>query len=147
MTASSSRSIWLDWQPQQELLEELPNSEPPKPPKPNFEGFGGSILGCSPTFSVLPNPEKWVRDFHFWVLARCRFVDRWWSSVAHLHADFCAWNVTRDCDAATFRGLLDSAGFFVEEVRGTVWCYGLVLARLLLPDVAEARRPQRLEER
>jgi len=51
--------------------------------------------------------------------------------------------VTRDCDLATFSALVDGARFFVEEVRGIVWCYGLALAHLLTPEMGEARRPGR----
>ena len=143
MTASRSRSVWLDWQPKQELLEGHPKMEPPKPPKPNTEGFEGSILGCSPTFDISPDSAKWVRDFHFWVLERCRFVDGYWSPPRDLHADFVSWNVTRNCNLFTFSTLLDEAGFYVETVRGIAWCYGLMLAHLLTPEMSEARRPGR----
>ena len=147
MAASRSRSVWLDWQPKQQILEEHAKNEPPKPPKPNSEGFAGSILRCQPTFNASPDSMRWVRDFHFWVWERCRFLDRYWSPVADLHADFVNWNVHRDCDLPSFRALLDEAGIYIEEVRGVLWCHGLLLSRLLSPELAEAKRPRQLDER
>ena len=97
-----------------------------------------------PRAEALSGVRRWDMDFEYWLPERCCFVDGYWSPTRDLHADFCGWNVTRDCDFSTFSALLDRAGFFVEEVRGVAWCYGLVLSRLLLPEKAQARRPRRL---
>jgi hypothetical protein len=88
--------------------------------------------------------ERWRRDFEFWIPERCRFCEGYWSLVADLHADFIGWNVDRDCDLPSFKALLEEVGIFVEEVRDIDWCYGLVLSRLLPPEMAEARRPRLL---
>jgi hypothetical protein len=41
----SMRSRWIAWQPIEEKIENLPQSEPTKPSKPGFVGFEGAILG------------------------------------------------------------------------------------------------------
>jgi hypothetical protein len=41
----STRSRWLDWQPEGHIFVDTPKSEPPKLTKPGSVSFGGSISG------------------------------------------------------------------------------------------------------
>ena len=38
-----STSRWLTWTPPGKVIEKHPQLEPPKPPKPSFEGFAGVV--------------------------------------------------------------------------------------------------------
>jgi len=80
------------------------------------------------------------------MLERCRFVDRYWTPLRDLYSAFCTWNTYRDCEESTFVALLHEAGISTEEQRGVLWCYGLVPANLLLPELAERLKPRDLDE-
>jgi len=87
-------------------------------------------------------PERWRRDFEYWLPERCRFVDGYWSPVEDLRGDFIGWGgVTRDCSQEDFEALIEVEVYI--ETHGSIrWCYGLVLAYLLTTEMAEARRPR-----
>ncbi len=88
---------------------------------------------CYKGTPVGQNPAGELPEVHLafpqWLAEQCIYRDRWWTPVTDLNHDFCEWGARRDCDATTFRALLEGAGFYIEAVNSIQWVHGLVLTR------------------
>lgn len=124
---------WLRWRPFNEWSDESLGHEPPKPPKPAFEGLEGSIsqemsnlidahdpVASSKTSEpdTIPphDPDAWRADFGRWLAENCIHREGREDSagIGCLWVDFCEWAITDDsvpCTRLTFEHLLEDAGF------------------------------------
>jgi hypothetical protein len=53
-----STSRWLTWIPPNKIIEKPSQAEPPKPPKPSFEGFAGATLRPFQKIGVEATPKE-----------------------------------------------------------------------------------------
>ena len=57
----ATRSRWMDWQPQGQVLVDSPSREPAKPSKPSSGGFDGSAPGES---AIIPAVSDHAQPVH-----------------------------------------------------------------------------------
>jgi hypothetical protein len=122
-------------QPEDAIISVSPGTEPPKPPKPTFDGFEGAIPRRMQIIYDVPldcDPDAWRWEFSRWRSARCasRQGQEDSAGVACLWVDFSEWAVRRGgvpCTRATFERLLSEAGFRCVD--------GMAAGLLLLVDL------------
>jgi hypothetical protein len=128
---------WRNWRASDEKIEESPQIEPSKPPKPTFEGFDGSV---SEEVQIFSDPQAWQADFDRWRPERCvsrpSYEDS--QSVGSLLLDFAEWCVAHHEVPATrqvFEQLLTGAGFLRKD--------GLAIGVILRMDLQGVLHSQR----
>ena len=123
-----SMGYWSKWSPMYEGALEAASSELTKLTKPirnpatmGFVSFGGMPNAAAPGLYPEAVPIKavdcelidsWLEDFNQWVIARCTYCDRWFTSISILNQDFNDWLLDQDqapCSRSTFERLLNAA--------------------------------------
>lgn len=74
MSATSTRSRWLEWQPAAQIGSKLPGTESTKPSNPGSVGFEGPILGQIQKIEVGPDPAELAKASRILHHAGVRFV-------------------------------------------------------------------------
>ena len=120
---------WRDWRPPKQV-ENVSESELPKPPKPGSVSFGSHIYvhlkNTSPLESVPQHdPTAWREPVAAWLASMCVRNRRCYSSITCLHGAYCDWELSHDdvpCPLNTFERLLQQAGFLIvdEMVTGLI---------------------------
>lgn len=87
----------------------------------DFAAVSGLSVTVSEELSrTIPEPDStaWTEDFHRWLIERCQYNMRWFTSMEALHRDFADWLVSRreaPPKEIAFEALLREAGFLFAD--------------------------------
>lgn len=131
-------SRWRNWHPGGQKIGECLDPELTKLTKPpsetqksTFVSFVSSPPGHMQNFFG-PEPEPRRELFSRWLSESCVQSDRFFSAIADLHIDYCAWT-HEPCTRSEFESLLIQAGYLLADGLAN----GLMLQADILSDVYE----------
>jgi hypothetical protein len=129
------RSKWLDWQPGNQIVNEVTESVSPELTKPAFVSSVSAIPSNIQIISMpADEPDAWREPFHIWMMTACVRRHRGSGGIGCLHVRFAEWcaagNQVCPPMRLTFVRLLTDAGFSFSD--------GLVNGLLLREDLEAA---------